>query len=103
MKVVTTLFTLASLTLAETSHAASVPECQVIVLHSITDDIGNHWRPGQKLPVDIYRSGPDGGAYCAHGGSCLSRRVGGVQAVRLMYCHVGASIGGGDRRLQFDP
>ncbi len=103
MRFLIALFALPLLPLANPAVADAAPECQVLVLRPITDDIGNHWNPGQKLPVDIQRSGPNGGAYCAHGGSCLPGRIGGAEAVRLVNCRVGASIDSEDRRLVFDP
>ena len=80
------------------AHAAS-PQCQIKVLQKVKDDLGNFWGPGQKLPVDIARGEGEGGAFCAHGGSCIPRTVAGLQAVRLLNCRIGKSLGNGDSKL----
>ena len=66
-KIVALLFVL---TLLVSSRAgASGPQgCQIRVLAPITDDLGNTWKTGSVLAVDIERDGPNGGAFCAHGG-----------------------------------
>ena len=74
-------------------------ECSARVLAPVVDDLGNAWKPGQTLPVDIAR----GDSFCASGGSCVPQHNLGAEALRLSNCRLGASIGGGDRRLVADP
>ena len=88
---------------ASSAQTASVQECQVRVVQPLIDDLGNHWQPGQVLAVTIERDYASGGAYCASGGSCLPRKVNGSDAVRLLNCRTGASLGGGDHGLVPDP
>jgi len=75
------------------------PECQVHILQPLKDDLGNHWQSGKTLSVTIERDNATGGAFCAHGGSCFPRRIDGRDAVKLLNCHIGPAIGGGDHRL----
>lgn len=81
------------------SYALGVTECQVRVLQPFTDSNGNHWQAGTVLPVTIERDDADGGAFCASGGSCLPRKQDGKEAVRLINCQVGPTVGGSDYRL----
>ena len=74
-------------------------ECKVRVLQPVNDDLGNYWKAGSVLPVDIERTGPQGDAFCASRGSCLSRTVQGSDALVLLNCRRGAALGGGDFRL----
>jgi hypothetical protein len=78
---------------------ASAPDCHVRVLHDVTDDLGNHWQVGRILPVTIERDDANGGEYCAHGGSCIPRKVDGAVAVKLTDCVVGPKIDATDYRL----
>ena len=99
MKGVPALLILSLLAVPNTAALGVAPECQVRVLQPLTDDLGNHWQPGHVLPVTIERDNADGGAYCAHGGSCLPRKMNGHDSVKLMNCRIGEAIGGGDHRL----
>lgn len=91
---------LAALALAAVMPVAlAAPECQIRVLQPVTDDVGNTWQPGKILPATILRREAGQTAFCAHGGSCLPRSAGGKQAVRLIDCKIGPSIGNGDYRL----
>ena len=87
--------------LATTSQVYSVnhPECHVIIVRDVTGDLGNRWKAGQVLPVDIARDSLPGGSFCAHGGSCIPRRVGSAQAARLTDCRVGALVDSSDHNL----
>lgn len=84
---------------AVTPLAAAAPECQVRVLHKVTDDVGNVWQPGKTLPATILRRQAGQTFFCAHGGSCLPRMDKGVQAVQLIDCRRGGAIGNGDYLL----
>ncbi len=81
------------------TKAPIVHGCQVRVLAPIKDDLGNTWKVGSILPVDIERDGANGGAFCAHAGSCLPQMVGTQPALTLLNCRVGTALGGGDFRL----
>ena len=85
------------------AQAASTQECQVRVLQALTDDLGNYWKAGEVLPVDIARNGANGGVFCASGGSCLPRKLHGSDALTLLNCQLGPSLGNGDRTLVADP
>ena len=85
---------------ATASAAAKSKECQIRVIRPVVDDLGNHWKPGKILLVDIERDNPDGGAFCAHGGSCLPRRSDNAKSVQLINCTVGPPIDSSDRRLE---
>jgi len=63
--------------------------------------MGNLWQKGQVLPVDIARDSREGKFYCTHGGSCVPSELNGNEAVGLIDCIVGPSIGDGDFQLQF--
>ena len=93
------LFFVLTILVSSRARAASPQECQVRVLAPITDDLGNTWKTGSVLPVDIGREGPNGGAFCAHGGSCLPRLSGSKPVLTLLNCKVGTALGGGDFRL----
>ena len=93
------LFTFAMLELAPFVKPGGADECQMRVLQPVTDDLGNHWQPGQILPVTVRRGNSSVGAYCAHGGACVPLKIGGRSATRLINCQVGPSIGGSDRLL----
>ncbi len=71
-KLIALLFVV-TLLVSSRAGASGPRDCQVRVLAPITDDLGNTWKTGSVLPVDIERDGPNGGAFCAHGGSCLPR------------------------------
>ena len=88
---------------AASAGAAEIPDCKVRVLQPLTDDLGNHWQPGQTLSMTIERDNASGGSYCASGGSCVPLKINGSDAVRLLNCRVGAAIGDGDRSLVPDP
>lgn len=75
------------------------PQCHVAITQNVTDDLGNIWKAGQILPVDIARASPSGMSFCAHGGSRIPRRRGDTQAVRLLNCRVGVLIDGPDHEL----
>lgn len=92
-----------ALAIAGTAHAEGIPECKIRVLRPVTDDIGNHWPIGKVLPVTIMRRDTNGLSFCAHGGSCVPRMVGGQQTAALVNCRPGASIGNGDYSLVPDP
>lgn len=81
------------------AEASAPQECQVRVLVGVTDDLGNAWKTDSVLPVDIEREGPNGGAFCAHGGSCLPRLAAAGPALTLLNCKVGPALGDGDFRL----
>jgi hypothetical protein len=81
------------------ADAATVPECQVRILHPVDGDRGDHWRAGSMVAADILRRDGNGVSYCAHGGSCIPARVNGREVARLADCRQGKSIGGGDYRL----
>ena len=98
-----TLLCLCVLQATNSVRAVSVQECKVRVLQPITDDLENHWQPGQTLAVTIERNTPSGGSYCASGGSCLSRKVSGVDAVQLLNCKPGSALESGDWSLAPDP
>lgn len=53
--------------------------------------------------MTIERDTPSGGSYCASGGSCLSRKVGAGEAVRLLNCKPGSALENGDWSLVRDP
>ena len=74
-------------------------ECKARVLQPVNDDLGNRWKAGSVLPVDIERTGPQGDAFCASRGSCLPRTVQGSDALVLLNCRKGAAVGDGDFRL----
>jgi hypothetical protein len=74
-------------------------ECHVTVLRTVTDDLGNIWSTGKIIPVDIERDNSSGGSFCAHGGSCIPRRVGGLETVKLSDCQIGTEIMGNDHAL----
>ena len=99
LKATAAAFLVAAVAAGLAQPASAQASCNIRILHGVTDDIGNRWRPGQILPVDIARDSTTGGAFCAHGGSCIPRRVAGTQAARLINCHIGALIGGNDHRL----
>lgn len=88
-----------SMATASHGYSANHPECHVIVVQDVTDDLGNRWKMGQVLPVDIARDSLPGGSFCAHGGSCIPRRAGSAQAARLTDCRVGALIDSSDHKL----
>ena len=100
-KVVALLFVL-TLLVSSPAGASGPQECQVRVLAPITDDLGDTWKTGAVLPVDIERDGPNGGAFCAHGGSCLPRLAGTQPVVTLLNCKVGPALGGGDFNILTD-
>lgn len=85
--------------LALSAYAAGPQECKARVLVPVTDDMGNAWKTGSILPVNIARDGANGGTFCASGGSCLPRTVNGSKALVLLNCKVGPSLGDGDSRL----
>ncbi len=97
-KTVALLF-LSTLVVSSRAGASGPQECQVRVLASITDDLGTTWKTGSVLPVDIERDGPNGGAFCAHGGSCLPLLAAARPALTLLNCKIGPALGGGDFRL----
>ncbi|KAF1008915.1 MAG: hypothetical protein GAK28_00547 [Luteibacter sp.] len=94
------LLALFSLTQAQ---AAAAPDCRAKILRPVTDDMKISWKKGQTVPVDISRTTPEGESFCSHGGSCLPRIVKGQEAVRLINCRPGPSIGDGDHRLVASP
>lgn len=79
------------------THAAV--DCQIKVLKTVTDDMGNQFSKGQVIPVDIQRIQDKKVFYCAHGGSCIPARVKGVKTIALTNCKPGVKIGDQDRRL----
>ena len=79
--------------------SANAQECQARIVLPVWDDLGNAWKAGSTLPVNIERIGTQGSSFCASGGSCLPSRVGGSAALALLNCTVGPAIGGGDYRL----
>jgi len=99
MNLMMAVLTLATLPAGHSFTAGGAPECKVQVLQAVTDDLGNHWQPGQTLPVTIARGDANSGAFCAHGGACIPRKIDGRNVVRLVNCQIGRDIGGGDRRL----
>lgn len=100
MKIIACLAVVVAVTASATCHAQS---CRVAVLQSVTDDLGNRWRPHETLPVDIARDEDGRRSFCAHGGACLPEAANGSPAVRLTNCRIGAALGGGDYRLVPDP
>lgn len=100
MKITSCLSFAVAITAGAAGHAQS---CQVRVLQPITDDLGNRWRPGQMLPVDIARDEAGRRSFCAHGGACMPVTANGSPSVRLTNCLVGGALGGGDYRLVPDP
>ncbi len=97
------LLFVSSLTALLRAEVSGPQGCQARVLVALTDDLGNTWKAGSVLPVDIKRDSPNGGALCAHGGSCLPRRVGAQPVLMLLNCTVGPEISEGDSRLVPDP
>ena len=97
-KIVALLF-VSTLLVSSRAGASGPQQCQIRVLAPITDDLGNTWKTGSVLAVDIERDGPNGGAFCAHGGSCLPRMAGAQTVLTLLNCKVGPALGGGDFRL----
>jgi hypothetical protein len=79
--------------------ASMPPECQLITMQPLTDDLGNRWQSGRTFSVTIERDDATGGSYCAHGGSCFPRRIKGREAVKLLNCSIGPNLGNGDHRL----
>jgi hypothetical protein len=79
------------------THAAA--DCSVRILQPVTDDLGNHWETGKILSVTIERDGKDGGSFCAHGGSCVPRKVNQSEAVKLLHCRIGPKIDATDHKL----
>lgn len=49
--------------------SAATPDCHIRIVREVTDDLGNTWRRGKILPVDIQRDDARGVSFCAHGGS----------------------------------
>ncbi len=94
---------LLALAAAGTAHAEGIPECKVHVLRPVADDMGDHLSAGKVLTVTIMRRDANGLSFCAHGGSCVPRMVGGKQTAALVNCRPGASIGNGDYSLSPDP
>lgn len=74
-------------------------ECKARVITPVVDEMGNHYKAGNILPVDIDRENGTGGTFCASGGSCVPRKLSGNDAVVLVNCKVGPALGGGDFRL----
>lgn len=97
------LVLLLALSLAAHAGTAADPDCQALMLRPVVDDMNIAWKKGQRVPVDISRTTSEGEFYCAHGGSCLPRTVKGQEAVRLIHCRPGPSIGDDDHRLVAAP
>lgn len=81
------------------ASTAPVPGCQLRVLKPVQDDLGKQWTAATITEVDIERNDSGGGSFCSKGGSCIPRKVSGQDAVVLLNCKIGPSIGSGDFRL----
>jgi len=80
-------------------NAAAAVDCHIRIVAPVTDDLGNHWKRGQIVPVDIQRSQANHITYCAHGGSCFPAVTNQRQTARLTDCRAGKKIDDEDRVL----
>jgi hypothetical protein len=94
---------LACLSVTTAVAAHETPECQIRVLRPVTDEMGNHWKPGQLLPVTSIQRDKNGVSFCAHGGSCVPRMASGGQAAQLVNCRPGKPLGDGYLGVAPDP
>ncbi len=82
-----------------TTNAMAATECHIRIVGSVTDNLNNHWKKGQVVPVDIQRTKANHITYCAHGGSCFPATTHQRKASNLIDCRPGKKIDEEDRIL----